>query len=190
MNKYYVYVFLREDRYSPYYVGKGKGRRDIAKRYSGVKPPARERIVRIKEGLTEEDAFQLERKLIKFWGRKEQGGILYNLTDGGEGASGRIETEGQKKRRSKLVSEGYNKKTKEEWEVEVIHRINCSAQRKPVVYEGVSYPSTNSAARALMKKYGVSRNTCIRYIKEGRSLDNTKRNKKFYKGNYTGAKYC
>ena len=51
------------------------------------------RRVKLKEGLTEEDALALEVTLIKFWGRKSEGGVLYNLTEGGEGASGYIHTE-------------------------------------------------------------------------------------------------
>jgi hypothetical protein len=101
MNKYYVYVFLRKDRYTPYYVGKGSRDRDTSLCRTTHKPKDRERIVRVKEGLTEEDAFQLERTLIKFWGRKDQGGILYNLTDGGEGVSGHKHTEETKRKISK-----------------------------------------------------------------------------------------
>ncbi len=95
--KFYVYVYLREDRYTPYYVGKGQGSRDTDKRYKGVKPPKdKTRIVRVKEGLTEEESFDLERTLIRFWGRKTEGGVLHNLTEGGEGTSGLVRTQENK----------------------------------------------------------------------------------------------
>jgi hypothetical protein len=90
MEKYYVYAYLREDRYSPYYIGKGSGFRDTNKRKLGLaqRPPDRDRIVRIKENLTEQEALSLEIELIRFWGKKDSGGVLVNKTDGGEGTSG------------------------------------------------------------------------------------------------------
>jgi hypothetical protein len=43
----------------------------------------------VQEGLTEDEAFSLERYCIKLYGRIDKGtGILRNLTDGGDGASG------------------------------------------------------------------------------------------------------
>jgi hypothetical protein len=88
MNDYYVYAYLREDG-TPYYIGKGKGRRIKDKRGRNATPPNDiSRIVKLHENLTEGEAFQKEKELIKLYGRKDLGtGILRNLTDGGEGAS-------------------------------------------------------------------------------------------------------
>jgi hypothetical protein len=52
------------------------------------RPPDKDRIVRIKENLTEQEALSLEVELIRFWGKKDSGGVLVNKTDGGEGTSG------------------------------------------------------------------------------------------------------
>ena len=86
---YYTYAYLREDG-TPYYIGKGKGRR--AYRLSGrkVKPPEdKGRILILKQDLTEEEAFRHEIYMIDIFGRKDLGtGILRNLTSGGEGSSG------------------------------------------------------------------------------------------------------
>ena len=102
---------------------------------------------------------------------------------------GKKESEEHKKWRGRLISEGYSQKTTEEWREEVEYRIECSSQRQSIVYEGVSYRSLNECSREMMKKYGLSRNTILRYIKEGRPLGDTKRSKKYYKGTYTGSKY-
>jgi hypothetical protein len=94
MNDYYVYAFLRENRYSPYYIGKGRGRRYIRKEGRCVHPPTdKERIVKIKENLTEEEAFDLEVILIKQWGDN-----LYNQTEGGDGVSGYKHSEESKQK--------------------------------------------------------------------------------------------
>ena len=83
---FYVYLWLRVDLYSPFYVGKGSGYRDTDRQRKGVKPPRdKNRIRRVATNLTEQEAFDLERKLIEFYGRKCDGGILQNITEGGEG---------------------------------------------------------------------------------------------------------
>lgn len=87
-NYFYVYMYLREDG-TPYYVGKGIGNRAYQKNRR-LKPPPKNRII-IQDRLTEEQAFQQEIEHIAFYGRKDNGtGMLRNLTDGGEGASGAI----------------------------------------------------------------------------------------------------
>ena len=191
MDNFYVYAFLRDDRYTPYYIGKGSRKRHLDSHgRCCARPQDKSRIVKVKEGLTEEESYELEKTLIKFWGRKLDGGILMNIQTGGDGGfSGRKESEEHKKWRGQLISEGYRQKTRKEWEKDCEYRLECSTQRQPIVYEGVSYRSLNECSRSLMNKYGVSRNTVLRYIKEGRSLSDTKRNKKYYKGTYTGTKY-
>lgn len=82
---FYIYTWMREDG-SPYYVGKGKGRRAF-ERYLGHMAPKDSRI-RIFPMPDEDTAFAYEVYLIDFWGRKDLGtGCLRNLTNGGDGVA-------------------------------------------------------------------------------------------------------
>jgi len=86
--KFYVYAYLRKDGQSPYYIGKGSGDRAWSKKRTYKPPSDKNRIIIIAKSLFEEEAFDLEKKLIKKFGRKDIGtGILANQTDGGEGGS-------------------------------------------------------------------------------------------------------
>ena len=85
---YYVYLYLRHDG-TPYYVGKGTKRRAWYKNKNELRPPKdKSRIVIVSHKLLEHESFLLEIELIKQYGRKDLGtGILWNLTDGGEGVT-------------------------------------------------------------------------------------------------------
>jgi len=101
MNDFYTYAYLREDR-TPYYIGKGKDDRAYRKGKGQIRPPKdKSRIIILKQNLSEEEAFQHEKYMIKVFGRKDiRTGILYNRTDGGEGTSGAIRSEETRKKLS------------------------------------------------------------------------------------------
>jgi hypothetical protein len=81
MATFYTYMWLREDG-TPYYIGKGTGRRA----YRKGSPPT-ERII-LQEWSCEEEALEVEKFLIAFYGRRDLGtGCLYNGNDGGFGGA-------------------------------------------------------------------------------------------------------
>jgi hypothetical protein len=88
---YYTYAYLRLDG-TPYYIGRGKGRRAFDKRHN-VRVPPKERILFLKMGLTFAESVDHEKYMIAVLGRKDIGtGILRNVTDGGEGVQGLVQT--------------------------------------------------------------------------------------------------
>lgn len=109
---YYVYAYLREDG-SPYYIGKGKHKRAWKSHSNITTPKCQSKIVILERNLTEIGALALERRYIRWYGKKiDNTGILRNLTDGGEGCSGRIQTPNEiLKRVSKLKGQ---KRTEEQ----------------------------------------------------------------------------
>jgi hypothetical protein len=88
---YYVYLHLDRATRCPFYVGKGKGRR--AYDVEGRHPEWHKKVQSLVDGfgieivkndLSEEEAYDLERELIRKYGRVSDGtGTLLNVTDGG-----------------------------------------------------------------------------------------------------------
>jgi hypothetical protein len=114
MGQYYTYAFLRKDR-TPYYIGKGKGRRAYVKERRGAKPPSDPALILIlKKGLTENEAIKHEIYMISVFGRKDLGtGILLNLTNGGEGCEPGPET--RRKRSESMAKARSNPELKQKY---------------------------------------------------------------------------
>jgi len=86
---YYTYAYLRLDG-TPYYIGRGYGRRHL-KSHRHIPVPPKDRILILKKNLTFSESVKHEVYMIAVLGRKDLGtGILRNLTNGGEGTPGRI----------------------------------------------------------------------------------------------------
>lgn len=107
-NHFYTYAAFRPNGVICY-IGKGSGGRlfshlkkshnlylaRIIKKAGGAIP-----IVKIRAGLTEAEAFETEKALIRAIGRITNGGPLVNMTDGGEGVVGHTRTPEQRARMS------------------------------------------------------------------------------------------
>lgn len=119
MNDFYTYAYLRENG-TPYYIGKGKHKLSKNKNYRKyyrafygkhwVPVPPKNKVLILKDNLTEDDAFKHEKYLIFVFGRKDiNTGILLNLTNGGEGFSGFKLSESRKKNISKRMKTYFEK---------------------------------------------------------------------------------
>ena len=89
---YYVYAYIRSKDSktakagTPYYIGKGKGKRAWSKQHRISIPSDSSFIVILENNLSNVGALALERRYIKWYGRVDNNtGILRNLTDGGDG---------------------------------------------------------------------------------------------------------
>ena len=92
---FYVYAYLRSHNSdtagvgTPYYVGRGKGRRARTGHRKIPVPKDKRLIVFMETRLSYIGSVALERRYIRWYGRKDLGtGILLNRTDGGEGTCG------------------------------------------------------------------------------------------------------
>jgi hypothetical protein len=111
-NDFYTYAYLREDG-TPYYIGKGRGRRAFCDWGRCCKKPPHDRILFLKTGLTEQEAFKHEIYMIAVLGRKDTGtGILRNMSEGGIGGgamTGRVHSE-KSKEKIRLANLGKQKR--------------------------------------------------------------------------------
>ena len=107
-DKFYTYLHKTEDEEEVFYVGKGRLDRclhylDRSEWWKHVVDKHGYYIVIDRINLTEEEAFEREKELISLFGRRQFGGKLVNLTDGGDGVSGRVFTEEDRKNISERI---------------------------------------------------------------------------------------
>lgn len=178
---FYVYVYrdprpLKKDQ--PVYVGKGTGDRDLSHWSRGShNKPFQDFISHLKQrGLVatcervfetevEAEAFAKEIELIALYGRRNTGtGTLFNLTDGGEGASGAIRSEAEK---AHLRGESLDKWQRPEYRAKVVE-AQKAVQGTP---EARALKSENSAEAWADPEVRKKRQTGI---KRGRSTAESK----------------
>lgn len=89
---HYVYIW-RDASGTPFYVGKGKGRRagrvyNRTEAFKEIHSQGGCTVEIVDEFIHESQAHAFEVELIARYGRRDLGGLLVNKTDGGEGVSG------------------------------------------------------------------------------------------------------
>lgn len=137
---YYVYAYLREDG-SPYYIGKGKGRRAVSGRHNVAIPKDRSRIVFCEHNLSNVGALHIERWLIRWYGRKDNGtGILRNMTDGGEGGDGFVVSEEARKKLSERNKGRPNPNKGKTFGDEFRRRVSAGRKGQPAHNKGKPSP--------------------------------------------------
>ncbi len=125
---FYVYLFLRKDG-TPYYVGKGHGKRAFDESRTRH-PKDLSRVQVVEADLSEVAAFELEKRLIAQYGRKDAGtGILRNRTNGGDGTAGHTLDATQRKRLSQVRMGNQNALGKR-WKVTATTRRRVAEARR------------------------------------------------------------
>jgi hypothetical protein len=107
--KYYIYAHYRNDTGDVFYIGKGEGNRHKSRQgrnpyWLNIVNAHGYTVEILKHFKTENEAFDAEQSLIAELGRKDLGkGLLVNMSDGGEGASGTVRSPEQRQRYSQTT---------------------------------------------------------------------------------------
>jgi hypothetical protein len=183
--KFYIYAHYRNDTDVVFYIGKGEGNRHNSKQ---GRNPYWHNIVKahgykseiLQHFETEEEAFQAEQELIAELGRKDLGnGLLVNMSDGGEGASGAVRTLEQRKNYSaKAWKRTEAGKASMRGDLNPAKRDDVRAilsarnpHRDPVIREkgaakframGEAHPSKSQKHRAMMREKNPTKDPAVR----------------------------
>lgn len=149
---YYVYAYIRTKDSNtakagtPYYIGKGKQYRYLAKHSVSI-PKDINYIVFLEKNLSDVGACALERKYIEWYGRKDLGtGILHNRTSGGDGTCNISE-----EHRKKLSNSGSRNG--------MFGRKRTAAEKKAMSREGKPHSEETKSKMRAARCNGANYNT-------------------------------
>lgn len=137
-NVFYVYQHIRPDTGRVFYIGKGKDRRAYwrngrNRHWKAIASAHGFQVVIVSSGLSEQEAFDLEVKLIAKYGRFK----LANYTNGGDGASGAKKTEAFKQMmKEKMKGRIFSEETIERMKMAAKNRSKESILRQAVAISG------------------------------------------------------
>jgi hypothetical protein len=161
---FYVYAYIRKSNSTPYYIGKGIGTRAFVQHHKNgcsiSTPRDFSKIVILEQNLSEIGALALERRMIRWYGRKNnKTGILQNRTDGGTGVSGMTHSE---KTRA-AMSKAHTGRAKGPFSKE--HRNNLSAAHAGSNHKNFGQSLSDETKRRISegvkKTYHVIKASCL-----------------------------
>lgn len=125
---YYTYAHIRNDTNTVFYIGMGKfnrawSQKSRSRHWFNIVKKVGYKIQILSTGLSQNEAFEKEKELIKFYGRNDnKTGILVNHTDGGEGVLG-VSTE-IRKAQSERMKKNHKNPDFAKRRDEIINQVN------------------------------------------------------------------
>ena len=107
----YLYRHIRLDKNEPFYIGIGSdpkraySNRDRNKYWKNIVNNFGYEVDIVLDDLTWEEACEKEKEFIKMYGRFQFGGILCNMTDGGDGGFGVVVSD-ETRQKKRIISKG------------------------------------------------------------------------------------
>lgn len=141
-------------------------------------------IVKLKENMEEQKSFDLEKFIIKSFGRiNNNTGILTNLTDGDEGVSGRILSKSSLKKISDSVRKVFLDENYRNIHIEIMKKVRCDEEFRRKHLEGLNREDIK-LKRKLSREKNLNDHEYIARFKAIMNSDEVKANKKKGRENF------
>lgn len=125
-----VYRHIRLDKNQPFYIGIGKdvkrafSKNQRSKHWKSIINKTAYEVEILFHDLDWEQAKEKEKEFIALYGKKENGGVLINRTDGGDGALGLILSEEQLFKRGLSIKSSWTDARKKEYSLKMMGKKN------------------------------------------------------------------